>query len=81
MGIEYDIIPTEEAWRLGKIGKRNALMRTLAERLIDQNAALERSSWKKFWWQFLSHSTLRHIPEVGALSKQFLAESQDLWEI
>ena len=42
LGIEYDIIPTEEAWRLGKIGKRNALMRTLAERLIDQNAAVTR---------------------------------------
>eukprot|EP00438_Fugacium_kawagutii_P011147 Skav200228 [mRNA] locus=scaffold2352:155227:163374:+ [translate_table: standard] len=42
MGIEYDIIPTEEAWRLGKVGKRNALMRTLAERLIDQNAIYTR---------------------------------------
>lgn len=42
LGIEYDIIPTEEAWRLGKIGKRNALMRTLAERLIDQNATCDR---------------------------------------
>ena len=42
LGIEYDIIPTEEAWRLGKIGRRNALMRTLAERLIDQNAVLDK---------------------------------------
>lgn len=42
LGIEYDIIPTEEAWRLDKIGRRNALMRTLAERLIDQNAVLDK---------------------------------------
>ena len=42
LGIEYDIAPTEEAWRLGKVGKRNALMRTLAERLIDQNAVVDR---------------------------------------
>ena len=42
MGIEYDIIPTEEAWRLGKVGRRNALLRTLCERLIDQNAAFQK---------------------------------------
>ena len=40
LGIEFDIIPTEEAWKLGKIGRRNALMRTLAERLIDQNGVI-----------------------------------------
>ena len=39
LGIEVNVIPGEEAWRLGKIGRRNALMRTLAERLIDQNGA------------------------------------------
>ena len=42
MGIEYDIIPTEEAWRLGKVGRRNALLRTVFERLIDQNAAFQK---------------------------------------
>eukprot|EP00434_Breviolum_minutum_P022664 symbB.v1.2.020001.t1/scaffold1659.1/size107071/3 len=41
-GIEYAVIPGEEAWKLGKIGRRNALMRTLAERLIDQNGAVRR---------------------------------------
>ena len=38
IGVEYLVIPAE-AWQLGKIGRRNALMRTLAERLIDQNGA------------------------------------------
>jgi hypothetical protein len=42
LGIEYDIIPTEEAWKLGKIGRRNALMRTLAEKLIDQNGVIDK---------------------------------------
>ena len=42
IGIQYDIIPSEEAWRLGKIGRRNGLMRTLSERLIDQNGAITR---------------------------------------
>ena len=37
MGIDYRVIPTEEAWKLGKIGRRNALVRTLAERLVDQH--------------------------------------------
>ena len=41
-GIEYAVIPGEEAWKLGKIGRRNALMRTLAERLIDQNGSIRR---------------------------------------
>ena len=39
IGVEFDIIPAEEAHKLGKIGRRNALMRTLSERLIDQNGA------------------------------------------
>lgn len=42
LGIEYCSIPTEEAWKLGKIGRRNALMRTLCERLVDQNGAIAR---------------------------------------
>ena len=42
LGIEHNVIPAEESWRLGKIGRRNALMRTLAERLIDQNGAVTR---------------------------------------
>ncbi|CAK9042996.1 Integrase catalytic domain-containing protein (Fragment), partial [Durusdinium trenchii] len=42
IGIEYTVHPAEEAWRLGKIGRRNALMRTLAERLIDQNGTITR---------------------------------------
>ena len=37
MGIDYRMIPTEEAWKIGKIGRRNALLRLLAERLIDQH--------------------------------------------
>ncbi|CAL1138518.1 unnamed protein product [Cladocopium goreaui] len=37
MGIDYRMIPTEEAWKIGKIGRRNALLRSLAERLIDQH--------------------------------------------
>ena len=37
MGVDYRVIPTEEAWKLGKIGRRNALVRTLAERLVDQH--------------------------------------------
>ena len=36
-GIQYQVIPSEEAWKLGKIGRRSALARTLAERLIDQH--------------------------------------------
>lgn len=43
LGIEHIVIPGEEAWRLGKIGRRNALMRTLAERLIDQNGATKKA--------------------------------------
>ena len=43
LGVEYDIIPAKEAWRLGKIGRRNALMRALAERLIDQNAITDKA--------------------------------------
>ena len=39
IGIEYLVIPAEEAWQLGKIGRRNALMRALAERLVDENGA------------------------------------------
>ena len=42
LGIEHNVIPAEESWRLGKIGRRNALMRTLAERLIDQTGAVTR---------------------------------------
>ena len=42
LGIEHNVIPAEESWRLGKIGRRNALMRTLAERLIDQNGTVIR---------------------------------------
>ena len=42
LGIEHNVIPAEESWRLGKIGRRNALMRTLAERLIDQNGTVTR---------------------------------------
>ena len=43
LGIEHLVIPPEEAWRLGKIGRRNALVRTLAERLIDQNGATKKT--------------------------------------
>ena len=36
-GIEYDIIPAEEHWRIGKVERRNALLRTLVERLVDHH--------------------------------------------
>lgn len=37
-GIEYDIIPAEEHWRIGKVERRNTLWRSLVERLVDRRA-------------------------------------------
>ena len=43
-GIEYEIIPAEEHWRIGKIERRNALLRTLVERLVDHHAVVSREA-------------------------------------
>ena len=43
-GIEYDIIPAEEHWRIGKIERRNALMRSLVERLVDHHGITSREA-------------------------------------
>lgn len=43
-GIEYEIIPAEEHWRIGKIERRNALLRTLVERLVDLHAVVSREA-------------------------------------
>ena len=40
--INYDIIPAEEHWRIGKIERRNSLMRSLVERLVDHHGITSR---------------------------------------
>ena len=37
-GIEYEVIPAEEHWRIGKVERRNTLMRSLVERLVDHHS-------------------------------------------
>ena len=41
-GINYIVIPAEEHWRLGKIGRRNAILRTICEKMIDEHAVSTR---------------------------------------
>ena len=43
-GIEYNIIPAEEHWRIAKIERRNTLMRSLVERLVDHHAITSREA-------------------------------------
>ena len=37
-GVHYVVIPPEAPWRIGTVERRNAVLRTAAERLIDENA-------------------------------------------
>ena len=36
-GINYIVIPAEEHWRLGKIERRNSILRTICEKMIDEH--------------------------------------------
>ena len=35
-GIDYTVIPAEEHWKIGKVEKRNALLRSICEKMIDE---------------------------------------------
>ena len=37
-GVNYHIIPAEEHWKIGKVERRNSLLRSLTERLVDEHA-------------------------------------------
>ena len=41
-GIDYVVIPAEEHWKLGKIERRNSLLRTTCEKMIDEHGVATR---------------------------------------
>ena len=41
-GINYIVIPAEEHWRLGKIERRNSILRTICEKMIDEHGVSTR---------------------------------------
>ena len=43
-GINYIVIPAEEHWRLGKIERRNAILRTICEKMIDEHGVSTREN-------------------------------------
>ena len=72
-GVHLVVIPPEAHWRIGTVERKNAVLRTVVEKLLDENAVVSGDGLDWVLMQHFKHSIPPQRQKAEAHIKQFLA--------